>query len=236
MTAPDLSDWQPRPAPQRAPLAGRFVRLEPLDSARHGDQLWLALQGPGCDPALWDYLAYGPFASREAFDAWLAGNAASADPLFYAVIDLASGRALGVLSYLRIAPRDGCIEIGHIAFGQAMQRTPDATEAVWLLARHAFDELGYRRLEWKCDAHNARSRRAAERFGFVYEGTFRQHMLVKGRNRDSAWFAIIDGEWPPRRTAFERWLANDNFDADGRQKQRLEALREAPAAVPPATA
>ena len=236
MTAPDLSDWQPRPAPQRAPLAGRFVRLEPLDAARHADDLWQALQGPGADPALWDYLAYGPFASREAFDAWLAANAASADPLFYAVIDLASGRALGLLSFLRIAPRDGCIEIGHIAFGQAMQRTPDATEAVWLLARHAFDDLGYRRLEWKCDAHNARSRRAAERFGFVYEGTFRQHMLVKGRNRDSAWFAIIDGEWPPRRAAFERWLANDNFDADGRQKQRLEALREAPAAVPPATA
>lgn len=235
MTSPDLSDWQPRPIPTRAPLSGRFVRLQPLDVARHADDLWLALQGPGGDPALWDYLAYGPFASREAFDAWLAANAAGADPLFYAVIELASGHAVGLLSYLRIVPRDGCIEIGHIAFGQAMQRTPGATEAVWLLARHAFDDLGYRRLEWKCDARNARSRRAAERFGFVYEGTFRQHMLVKGRNRDTAWFAIIDGEWPARRQAFERWLVCDNFDEAGRQRQRLQALREEPAAVPAAT-
>lgn len=233
MTAHDLSNWQPRPAPQRAPLAGRFVRLEPLDAARHGDQLWLALQGP--DPALWDYLPYGPFAGREPFAAWLAGNAESRDPLFYAVIELASGRALGLLSYLRIAPKDGSIEIGHIAFGQAMQRTPGSTEAVWLLARHAFDDLGYRRLEWKCNARNARSLRAAERLGFSYEGLFRQHMLVKGQNRDTAWFSIIDGEWPTRRAAFERWLASDNFDADGRQKQRLEALREEPAAVLHAT-
>jgi RimJ/RimL family protein N-acetyltransferase len=225
MTTHDLSDWQPRPAPQRESLAGRLVRLEPLDSARHGDDLWLALQGPGGDPALWDYLAYGPFASRAPFDSWLAGNAASADPLFYAVIDMASQSAVGLLSYLRIAPWDGCIEIGHIAFGQAMQRTPASTEAVWLLARHAFDDLGYRRLEWKCNALNARSMRAAERLGFVYEGTFRQHMLVKGQNRDTAWFSIIDSEWPARRDAFERWLAADNFDADGQQKQRLEQLR-----------
>ena len=235
MTNPDLSNWQPRPAPQREPLAGRFVRLEPLDSAHHGDELWLALQGPGCDPALWDYLAYGPFASREPFDAWLAGNAASADPLFYVVIELASGRALGLLSYLRIAPRDGCIEIGHIAFGQAMQRSPASTEAVWLLARHAFDDLGYRRLEWKCNALNTRSMHAAARLGFTYEGLFRQHMVVKGRNRDTAWFAILDSEWPACRDAFEHWLASDNFDAEGRQKQRLEALREAPAAVLHAT-
>lgn len=235
MPGNDLSNWQPRPAPQRQPLAGRFVRLEPLDPGKHGDQLWQALQGPDCDPALWDYLPYGPFASREPFDAWLAGNAHSRDPLFYAVIDLASGRAVGLLSYLRSAPKDGCIEIGHIAFGQAMQRTPGSTEAVWLLARHAFDELGYRRLEWKCDARNARSLRAAERLGFSYEGLFRQHMLVKGQNRDTAWFSIIDGEWPTRRAAFERWLAADNFSADGQQKQRLEALREAPAAVPQAT-
>jgi RimJ/RimL family protein N-acetyltransferase len=226
MTAPDLSNWQPRPAPQRQPLTGRFVRLEPLDPGQHGDDLWLALQGP--DPALWDYLPYGPFASREAFDAWLVGNAQSADPLFFSVIDLSSGRAVGLLSYLRITPKDGCIEIGHIAFGQAMQRTPGSTEAVWLLARHVFDDLGYRRLEWKCNALNARSMRAAERLGFVYEGLFRQHMVSKGHNRDTAWFAIIDGEWPARRTAFERWLAADNFGAKGRQKRRLEQLREEP--------
>jgi RimJ/RimL family protein N-acetyltransferase len=225
MTTHDLSDWQPRPAPQRESLAGRYVRLEPLDSARHGDDLWLALQGPGGDPALWDYLAYGPFASRAPFDSWLVGNAASADPLFYAVIDLATQRAVGLLSYLRITPRDGSIEIGHIAFGRAMQRSPGSTEAVYLLAELAMTTLGYRRLEWKCNALNARSMRAAERLGFVYEGTFRQHMLVKGQNRDTAWFSIIDTEWPARRNAFERWLAADNFDADGQQKQRLEQLR-----------
>jgi RimJ/RimL family protein N-acetyltransferase len=223
MTSLQLSAWQPRPSPARAPLPGRFVRLEPLDPARHGDDLWQALQGP--DPALWDYLAYGPFDSREPFDAWLAGNAESRDPLFFTVIDQASNRALGVLSYLRIAPKDGCIEIGHIAFGKAMQRTPGSTEAVWLLARYAFDDLGYRRLEWKCNARNARSMRAAERLGFTYEGLFRQHMVVKGENRDTAWFAIIDGEWPARREAFERWLAVDNFDGDGRQKRRLEEFR-----------
>lgn len=221
----DLSCWQPCPLPDQRPLSGRFVRLEALDVARHGDDLWVALQGP--DPALWDYLPYGPFTERAAFDAWLGGNADSRDPLFYAVVDLASDRALGLFSYLRITAQDGSIEIGHVAFGAPMQRTPGATEAVFLLARHAFDALGYRRLEWKCDAANARSLRAAERFGFSHEGLFRQHMVRKGRNRDTAWFSIIDGEWPACREAFERWLEADNFDQAGRQKQRLEALRQA---------
>ncbi|MDD0842449.1 GNAT family N-acetyltransferase [Pseudomonas sp. Gutcm_11s] len=218
----DLRHWQARPFPPHQVLQGRFIRLEPLSNTHHGDDLWAALQGP--DPVLWDYLPYGPFTERTAFDAWLAANADSRDPQFYAVIDT-QGRALGLLSYLRIAPKDGCIEIGHIAFGAAMQRTPGATEAVFLLARHAFDDLGYRRFEWKCNARNARSMRSAERFGFSYEGLFRQHMIVKGENRDTAWFAIIDGEWPACRTAFERWLAADNFDAEGRQKRRLEELR-----------
>jgi RimJ/RimL family protein N-acetyltransferase len=230
-----LLDWQPVAAPARVALPGRYVRLEPLDAAQHSDELWQALQGPDADPLLWDYLPYGPFAERTDFDAWLAGNAASADPQFFAVIAPASGRALGLLSFLRIAPKDGSIEIGHIAFGRAMQRSPASTEAVWLLMRHAFDDLGYRRLEWKCNALNARSRRAAERLGFIHEGVFRQHMVVKGRNRDTAWYAIIDGEWPRCRVAFERWLASDNFDANGRQKQRLEALREELAAGLPAT-
>jgi RimJ/RimL family protein N-acetyltransferase len=229
----DLHHWQPRPFPPHQALHGRYVRLEPLDPVAHADDLWQALQGP--DPALWDYLPYGPFAERAGFDAWLAANAAGVDPLFFAVIELASRRALGLLSFLRITPKDGCIEIGHIAFGRVMQRSPASTEAVYLLAELAMDRLGYRRLEWKCNALNARSMRAAERLGFVHEGTFRQHMVIKGRNRDSAWFSIIDKEWPRCRAAFERWLANDNFDADGRQKQSLEALREAPAAVPPAT-
>lgn len=219
----DLSHWQACPTPDQRSLHGRFIRLEALDIARHGDDLWAALQGP--DPALWDYLPYGPFNERAAFDAWLAGNADSRDPLFYVVIELASGRALGLLSYLRITARDGCIEIGHIAFGAAMQRTPGATEAVYLLARHAFDDLGYRRLEWKCNARNARSRRAAERFGFSYEGLFRQHMVIKGENRDTAWYAMLDGEWPACREAFQRWLAADNFDAHGAQLQPLQALR-----------
>ena len=219
----DLSQWQARPFPPHEALAGRFVRLEPLDAARHGDDLGQALQGP--DPDLWDYLPYGPFAERAAFDAWLAGHAASRDPQFYTVIDQCSQRALGLLAYLRITPKDGCIEIGHIAFGAALQRTPGASEAVFLLTRQAFDGLGYRRLEWKCNGRNARSRRAAERFGFVYEGLFRQHMIVKGENRDTAWYSLIDGEWPACRTALEHWLAADNFDAAGKQIQRLAALR-----------
>ncbi|WP_439886846.1 GNAT family N-acetyltransferase [Pseudomonas sp. MBLB4123] len=225
MTCADLSGWQPRPIPPRAALHGRYVRLEPLDPARHGDDLWWALQGPDSDPLLWDYLPYGPFAERAGFDAWLTGNASSADPLFFAVIEQAGRRCVGLLSFLRIAPRDGCIEIGHIAFGAAMQRSPASTEAVYLLAELAMGRLGYRRLEWKCNALNARSMRAAERLGFVYEGRFRQHMVVKGQNRDSAWFSIIDREWPRCRGAFERWLAEDNFDARGRQRQRLQALR-----------
>jgi len=219
----DLSRWQPRPFPPHQPLAGRFVRLEPLDATRHGDDLWQELQGP--DPALWDYLPYGPFAARAAFDAWLAGNAESRDPQFYTVVDQKHGRALGLLSYLRITPKDGCIEIGHITFGAGLQRTPGATEAVYLLARRAFDELGYRRFEWKCNARNVRSRRAAERFGFSYEGLFRQHMVVKGESRDTAWYSLLDSEWPRCREAFQRWLAADNFDGEGRQKQRLEELR-----------
>ena len=160
-----------------------------------------------------------------AGETWLAGNVGSTDPQIYAGLDQASGRALGLLSYLRITPQDGCIEIGHIAFGAALQRTPGATEAVYLLARQAFDGLGYRRFEWKCDARNQRSQRAAARFGFRYEGLFRQHRVVKGQNRDTAWYAILDGEWPACRSAFERWLATDNFDAGGQQRERLAALR-----------
>lgn len=220
-----MSDWQPRPYPARAPLPGRFVTLEPLDPRRHADDLWLALQGPGADPAQWEYMAYGPFAERATFDVWLAVQAQSSDPLFFGVVDRAGGRTLGMLGLMRITPHHGCIEIGHVLFGRALQRTPGATEAVCLLARLAFG-LGYRRLEWKCDANNARSRRAAERLGFVAEGLFRQHMVVKGRNRNTAWFAMLDGDWPRCRAAFERWLATDNFAATGRQRQRLEDLRK----------
>lgn len=220
----DLSHWQPRPTPDQRVLQGRFVHLEALAASRHGDDLWRALQGP--DPALWDYLPYGPFSERTRFDAWLTGNTERRDPLFYAVIDQASGHALGLFSYLNIAAQDGCIEIGHVAFGASMQRTAGATEAVYLLAHHAFDDLGYRRLEWKCNAANTRSMRAAERFGFTYEGLFRQHRVIKGKNRDTAWFSIIDGEWPRCREAFQRWLAAENFDERGQQKRALETLRQ----------
>lgn len=219
-------NWRPVATPPHALLDGRFVKLEPLDPQRHGDDLWDALQGPGADPLLWEYLAYGPFAERPAFDAWLAGQAASRDPLFFAVRERRTQRAVGLLSYLRITPKDGVIEIGHIAFGAPMQRTPGSTEAVYLLAELALGRLGYRRLEWKCNAGNARSMRAAERLGFTYEGTFRQHMVVKQRNRDTAWFSLLDSEWPARQAAFERWLDPSNFDAEGRQRQTLEALRD----------
>jgi RimJ/RimL family protein N-acetyltransferase len=205
-------------------LGGRLVRLEPLDAARHADDLFrAAAEG---DPALWDYLPYGPFEDAAALADWVAAKAGSTDPLFFAVCDAATGAAGGVVSLLRITPEHGTIEIGHVWFGAALQRTPQATEAIFLLARHAFDDLGNRRLEWKCDAANARSRAAALRFGFRFEGIFRQHMVVKGRNRDTAWFAILDGEWPALRAAFEAWLDPANFDADGRQQRTLAELRD----------
>jgi len=215
----------PARSPQHEPLQGARVRLEPLDPDRHAGDLFAAAQGPGADPRLWHYLPYGPFADARELHARLAGCAASTDPLFLAVVDRTTGRAGGVVSYLRIEPAHGCIEIGHIWFGAELQRTPQATETIYLLARHAFDELGNRRLEWKCDAANGRSCRAAERFGFTFEGVFRQHMIVKGRNRDTAWFALLDCEWPAARAAFEAWLSAENFDARGRQRRLLQALR-----------
>jgi RimJ/RimL family protein N-acetyltransferase len=205
-------------------LRGEHVVLEPLDVARHGDALFAAATD-GADPVLWKYLAYGPFdGDRAGFEEHLRAQAASSDPRFYAVVEV-GGRAVGVVSYLRMDPPNGVIEIGHIWFGAALQRTPGATETVALLARHAFDVLGNRRLEWKCDAANARSQAAARRFGFTYEGTFRQHMIVKGRNRDTAWFSIVDGEWPAVSAGFAAWLAPGNFDADGAQRASLAALR-----------
>jgi RimJ/RimL family protein N-acetyltransferase len=210
----------PARAPARRSLAGERVRLEPLDPERHADDLHAAAAG---DPRLWDYLPYGPFPDAGEMQGHLARQAGSSDPLFLTVVDSATGRAAGVVSYLRIEPAHACIEIGHIWFGAPLQRTAAATETIYLLARHAFDDLGNRRLEWKCDAANARSRRAAERFGFTFEGVFRQHMIVKGRNRDTAWFSILDSEWPGVRAGFEAWLAPENFDAEGRQRSSLRA-------------
>jgi RimJ/RimL family protein N-acetyltransferase len=215
-------DWKPARRPERVRLEGEMVRLEPVNAARHAGDLFTASEGA---PELWDYLAYGPFPNRRVFTEWLKERAASDDPLFFAVVDRASGLAQGMASLMRIVPEHGVIEIGHIWFAPPMQRTRQATEAIYLLARHAFDDLGYRRFEWKCDSLNLPSRRAAERFGFVYEGVFRQHMVVKGRNRDTAWFSIIDGEWPAVRAAFVAWLAPENFDEKGRQRRSLSEIR-----------
>lgn len=214
-----LTDWQPAVLPSGSTLQGRFIRLEKLDVAHHGDDLWAALQGP--DPKLWDYLPYGPFAERGLFDAWLKGQAAGSDPMFYTVLDKATGRAEGILSLMSIVPEHGRIEIGHVAFGAPMQRTPKSTEAVYLLAKLAF-ALGNRRLEWKCNNDNARSRQAAERLGFTFEGVFRQHMIVKGRNRDTAWYSITDAQWPHVHAAFEAWLADANQTAQGQLKSLSE--------------
>lgn len=199
-------------------LEGRTVRLEPLDAERHAAALFEAAQGEGADPLLWRYMWDGPFADAEAYAAWARTAAAKTDPQFYALVTDAPS---GVASYLRIEPANACIEIGHIWFGGRIQRTTAATEAIYLLLRHAFDDLGNRRVEWKCDAANARSRAAAARFGFTYEGTFRQHMIVKGVNRDTAWFAMLDGEWPEIRAGYEAWLDPANFDADGNQRHPL---------------
>ncbi len=223
--SPDSLKWTPASAPGRIALNGELVRLESLDPPRHTESLFTASHGAGGDSRLWDYLAYGPFAGQDEFTAWLEQRAGSADPLFFAVVDMATMRAQGMASYMRIVPEHGVIEIGHIWFAPALQRTRQATEAIFLLASNAFDTLGYRRLEWKCDALNEASRRAAERFGFTFEGVFRQHMVVKGRNRDTAWFAMTDGDWPLRRAAFEAWLSPGNFDPSGRQRESLSALR-----------
>jgi len=198
-------------------LTGRYGRVEKLDPAHHGAAYWEAIKDA---PEMWDYMPYGPFADAGRFQSWLSERATLSDPYVYAVVD-PDGRALGIAALMSIRPDMGVIEVGHIAYSPALQRTKLGTEAQYLLARYAFETLGYRRYEWKCNALNAASRRAAERYGFTFEGIFRQHMVVKGRNRDTAWFSIVDSEWPERRAAFERWLAPDNFDAAGRQRVSL---------------
>lgn len=204
--------------PRRDRIEGRHVRLEPLDDARHGAQLWRGVDG---HDGLWTYMSYGPWPNETAFRAWIAERARLDDPLAFAVVDQRSGEALGVVTLLRIDVANGCVETGHIFFTPKLQKTPGATEAIYLQARMIFDDLKYRRFEWKCNNDNAASRAAAERFGFAFEGLFRQHMISKGRNRDTAWFAMMDHEWPARKAAFDRWLAPDNFDAQGRQKKTL---------------
>lgn len=217
-------EWRPCQRPARSSLEGEFCRLEPLDPVAHGSQLFEASMAPGADQRF-RYLFDAP-QDRAGFDGWLKRAAATADPLFFAVIDVTSGRCEGRQSLMRITPEHGVIEVGHILWGPAIARTRVATESLYLCARYAFETLGYRRFEWKCDSRNEPSRRAAQRFGFTFEGIFRQHMVVKGHNRDTAWFAMVDGEWPEIKRGFERWLAPANFDQRGHQRATLEELRK----------
>lgn len=207
--------------PARVAIAGRHVRVEPVDARVHTEELFAAGRA---DDAIWDYLAYGPWPSPEVYREHLRDCAASADPVFYAIRDKRTGAAAGVASLMSMVPKHGTIEIGHIWLGPALQNTTAATEALFLLIDHAMTGLGYRRLEWKCNALNAPSRRAAVRLGFYFEGIFYQHMVVKGCNRDTAWFSILDDEWPRLRATFETWLAPDNFDETGRQRTSLREL------------
>lgn len=214
--------WTPPPRPPRAPLEGTHVRLEPLDPDRHAEEIHAAdMTDP--DGRIWTYLPYGPFASADALAAWMRADCMGDDPQFYALRDLETGRAAGMCSYLRIAPAAGSIEVGHIRFSPLLKRSRAATEAMALMMGWAFD-AGYRRYEWKCDALNAPSCRAARRLGFLYEGIFRQATVSKGRNRDTAWYAILDSEWPALKGAFDAWLAPGNFDDAGRQRSALSDL------------
>ncbi len=215
---PDVDTTPARP-PGPVVLAGRLGRVEKLDAGRHGAALWEAI---GRHPRLWTYLFDGPFAEPDDFVGWLAERAELQDPYRFAVLD-GGGNALGTVSLMSTRPEMRVIEVGNIVLGPALQRAALATEAHYLLARYVFEQLGYRRYEWKCDALNAPSRRAAARLGFVFEGVFHNHMIIKGRSRDTAWLAMLDSDWPARRAAFERWLDRANFDGDGRQKARLGA-------------
>ena len=214
--------WRPPPRPPLVPITGRTCQVEPLDVARHAVDLHAAnlLDGDGRN---WTYLPYGPFPTLGDYTTWLAGVAGKEDPQFHAILDLSTGAAVGVASYLRIDPAAGSIEVGHINYSPRLQRTVASTEAMYLMMQRAF-ELGYRRYEWKCDALNAPSRAAAQRLGFSYEGIFRQATVVKGRNRDTAWYAMIDREWPAIDRAFQRWLDPANFDGEGRQRTSLSEL------------
>jgi len=224
--AQELSGWTARLTPPRQAHDGRYVRLEPLNADDHGDQLFSAKSVPDAGERM-RYLSDVPPADRAALQPWLDRFQASPDPMFFACVDKADGRAKGRMALMRIDRANGVAEVGHIYWGPEMAKSRMATETIYLLARHLFDELGYRRFEWKCNDRNVASRRAARRFGFDYEGVFRQHMVIKGESRDTAWYAMLDGDWPARRAAFEAWLEEDNFDRDGRQKKKLEDVAAA---------
>ncbi len=216
----DLTNWKGVARPERIALEGRYTRIEPLDAARHGDDLLASARAPGAEDRF-RYLFEDAPADRAAFSPWLEKAVSSADPLFFATIDKRTGRAEGRQALMRIDNAHGVIEIGSILWGPAIARSRVTTETLYLFASYVFDTLGYRRFEWKCNNLNEPSKRAAERFGFVYEGIFRQHMVAKGQNRDTAWFAMIDADWPRHKAGYERWLSPENFDEAGQQKTKL---------------
>lgn len=218
-----LPDWQPRPRPQRVVQEGRFCRLEPL-SLRHADALFAAYR-QAADTRSWTWLLREPENTVEEYRQWIASVEALQDPLHFAVVDKHSGQPVGSLALMRIDPNNGVMEVGHVHFSPLLSGTPASTEAQWLLMRYAFETLGYRRYEWKCNSLNEPSRNAALRLGFQYEGRFRQALVIKGHNRDTDWFSIIDAEWPGLDRAFQAWLAADNFSADGKQRRPLAAFR-----------
>lgn len=218
MHMPEPLSWKPASLPRPVTLRGRTVHLEPLDAARHSAALWAGVEG---HDDLWTWLFEGPFPDAASLRGDIEKKQAAADRVFLAIVPEEGGELAGYASYLRMEPAHGVIEVGNILMTPRLQRTTAATEAMYLMARHAFEDLGYRRYEWKCNALNEPSRRAAQRYGFTFEGIFRQHMVVKGRNRDTAWFAMLDHEWPARKQAFEAWLDPANFDAKGRQRSSL---------------
>lgn len=217
-----LPAWKAPLVPPRESMAGRLCRLDPVDPARHASGLFEACAADA-GGAMWTYLPYGPFDSFAGFETWLKELAAGPDPMPFAIIDLTTNRVVGIAAYLRITPVAGSIEVGHVIYSPQLQRATIATETMYLMMKRAF-ELGYRRYEWKCDSFNAKSRAAAQRLGFSFEGIFRQAIVYKNRSRDTAWFSVIDSEWPALKAAFERWLAPANFDECGEQRTRLSDL------------
>jgi RimJ/RimL family protein N-acetyltransferase len=216
---PSLLDWKPAPRPVPVTLRGHYVTLEPLDADRHGEALWQAANG---HDELWTWLFDGPYAMEADLRRAIAEKQAASGFVFLAILPEASRRAEGWASFMRAEPAHGVVEVGNILLTPALQRTTAATEVMYLMARHIFEDLSYRRYEWKCNAENLPSRRAAGRLGFTFEGIFRQHMVVKGQNRDTAWFSMLDHEWPARKRAFEAWLDPGNFDEEGLQRKTLK--------------
>ena len=219
-----MPEWQSVPFPEGTVLRGRYCHLERVNVDQHAQDLYETLYA-STDQQEWTYLLHEPASDAEDFIHWLQTISRSQDPMFYAIIDSCTGQAVGLASYLRINPEHGVIEVGHLHFSPVLQKTAAATEAMYLMMKHAFEVLGYRRYEWKCDSLNTPSRKAALRLGFTFEGIFRQALVYKGRSRDTAWFSMLDGEWPELKKAFEQWLHPDNFTRDGQQLDKLQAFQ-----------